>query len=190
MITVTIRDNRAIDPIGHFGLYRVIARAMVPSETRRFPWPCPSPPSPLRRSSSFSCVCADLNRNFDPAIELVLGDGSASPNGEKFAAIRLGHSWNVCFDFNTGSCYHTAVQLPVDWYAELVQAKGGMTALQYGAAIAKLGLSQRGAAFLGVDERTSRKWIAGDSRIPRERCQAIAADDRARDRAERSAITR
>jgi len=34
-------------------------------------------------------------------------------------------------------------------------------------ALAKLGLSQRGGArFLGVDERTMRKWIAGDARIP------------------------
>jgi DNA-binding transcriptional regulator YiaG len=42
-----------------------------------------------------------------------------------------------------------------------------MTPKQYADAIAKLGLSQRGAGrFLGVDERTSRKWIAGDARIP------------------------
>lgn len=65
-----------------------------------------------------SRVCGDLNRNADPAIESVIGDGSCSPNGEKFAAVLLGHSWNVCFDFNTGKCYHTAVQLPVDWKAD------------------------------------------------------------------------
>lgn len=42
-----------------------------------------------------------------------------------------------------------------------------MTPKQYAEAIQRLGLSQRGAArFLGVDERTSRKWIAGDARIP------------------------
>ena len=42
-----------------------------------------------------------------------------------------------------------------------------MTPKQYAAAIEKLGLSQRGAGkFLGVDERTSRKWVAGDARIP------------------------
>ncbi len=42
-----------------------------------------------------------------------------------------------------------------------------MTPKQYADAIEKLGLSQRGAGrFLGVDERTSRKWIAGDARIP------------------------
>jgi DNA-binding transcriptional regulator YiaG len=42
-----------------------------------------------------------------------------------------------------------------------------MTPKQYAAAIERLGLSQRGAAaFLGVDERTSRKWIAGDNRVP------------------------
>lgn len=42
-----------------------------------------------------------------------------------------------------------------------------MTPKQYAEIIERLGLSQRGAAkFLGVDERTSRKWIAGDARIP------------------------
>lgn len=42
-----------------------------------------------------------------------------------------------------------------------------MTPKQYADAIDRLGLSQRGAAkFLGIDERTSRKWIAGDARIP------------------------
>jgi len=39
---------------------------------------------------------------------------------------------------------------------------GAMTAKQYQAAIDAIGLSQRSAAkFLGVHERTSRKWIAG-----------------------------
>ena len=42
-----------------------------------------------------------------------------------------------------------------------------MTPLQYKAAIKALGLSQRAAgAFLGVDERTSRRWIAGDAQVP------------------------
>ncbi len=42
-----------------------------------------------------------------------------------------------------------------------------MTPKQYAGAIERLGLSQRWAGkFLGVDERTSRKWIAGDARIP------------------------
>jgi DNA-binding transcriptional regulator YiaG len=42
-----------------------------------------------------------------------------------------------------------------------------MTPKQYADAIDRLGLSQRKAGrFLGVDERTSRKWIAGDARIP------------------------
>jgi DNA-binding transcriptional regulator YiaG len=42
-----------------------------------------------------------------------------------------------------------------------------MTPTQYAAAIEKLGLSQRSAGqFLGVDERQSRRWIAGDARIP------------------------
>jgi hypothetical protein len=42
-----------------------------------------------------------------------------------------------------------------------------MTPKQYADAIARIGLSQRAAgAFLGVDERQSRRWIAGDSAIP------------------------
>jgi DNA-binding transcriptional regulator YiaG len=42
-----------------------------------------------------------------------------------------------------------------------------VTALQYRTAIEKLGLSQRGAAaFLGVDERTSRRWALGEAQIP------------------------
>jgi hypothetical protein len=42
-----------------------------------------------------------------------------------------------------------------------------MTPLQYRAAIERIGLSQRAAgAFLGVDERQSRRWIAGDSAVP------------------------
>lgn len=42
-----------------------------------------------------------------------------------------------------------------------------MTPVQYRAAIDKLGLSQRGAAaFLGVDERTSRRWALGEAQIP------------------------
>lgn len=42
-----------------------------------------------------------------------------------------------------------------------------MTPKQYADAIERLGLSQRAAgAFLGVDERQSRRWIAGDSAIP------------------------
>lgn len=42
-----------------------------------------------------------------------------------------------------------------------------MTPKQYADAIERLGLSQRAAgAFLGIDERQSRRWIAGDARIP------------------------
>lgn len=45
--------------------------------------------------------------------------------------------------------------------------ESGMTPKQYAAAIERLGLSQRGAAaFLGVNERTSRAWVSGQSRIP------------------------
>ena len=42
-----------------------------------------------------------------------------------------------------------------------------MTPAQYRVAIERLGLSQRAAGtFLGIDERQSRRWIAGDARIP------------------------
>lgn len=42
-----------------------------------------------------------------------------------------------------------------------------MTAKQYQSALDQLGLSQRAAgSFLGVDERTSRRWVAGDAAIP------------------------
>lgn len=42
-----------------------------------------------------------------------------------------------------------------------------MTPAQYKAAIARLKLSQAGAAsLLGVNERTSRRWIAGDREVP------------------------
>lgn len=42
-----------------------------------------------------------------------------------------------------------------------------MTPNQYRAAIEMLGLSQRGAgSFLGVDERTSRRWALGEATIP------------------------
>lgn len=42
-----------------------------------------------------------------------------------------------------------------------------MTPKQYADAIERLGLSQNATArFLGIDERQSRRWIAGDARIP------------------------
>jgi plasmid maintenance system antidote protein VapI len=42
-----------------------------------------------------------------------------------------------------------------------------MTPTQYGTAIERLGFTQRAAGqFLGIDERQSRRWIAGDARIP------------------------
>lgn len=44
---------------------------------------------------------------------------------------------------------------------------GQMTQNQYRAAIAKLGLSQCGAArFLDIDERTSRRYALGQAAIP------------------------
>jgi len=42
-----------------------------------------------------------------------------------------------------------------------------MTANQYRAALARLDLTQTGAAQLvGADPRTSRRWIAGETSIP------------------------
>ncbi len=42
-----------------------------------------------------------------------------------------------------------------------------MTPKQYVDAIDRIGLSQRAAGkFLGVDERQSRRWVAGDSAVP------------------------
>jgi DNA-binding transcriptional regulator YiaG len=42
-----------------------------------------------------------------------------------------------------------------------------MTPVQLQAALDRIGLSQRGGArFLEIDERTMRKWIAGEARIP------------------------
>lgn len=39
---------------------------------------------------------------------------------------------------------------------------------RYAKVIAKLGLSQVGAAeFLGYDPRTSRRWISGDLEVPK-----------------------
>jgi hypothetical protein len=42
-----------------------------------------------------------------------------------------------------------------------------VTPNQYKSAIDRLGLSQVGAArFLGVDDRTSRRWISGERDVP------------------------
>jgi hypothetical protein len=61
-------------------------------------------------------VCISLNANSDAAQVAVLGDGSVSANGERFAARRLGHSWEVVFNFpETQTAYETSVQLPVNW---------------------------------------------------------------------------
>lgn len=63
-----------------------------------------------------SAVCASLRSNHNAAQVVVLGDGSASPNGERFAAKRLGHSWEVVFNFlETNVAYATDVQLPTSW---------------------------------------------------------------------------
>jgi transposase-like protein len=49
-----------------------------------------------------------------------------------------------------------------------------MTANQYRAALAKLNLSQRGAArHFQVDERTSRRWALGEVSVPEEVAQAL-----------------
>ena len=67
-------------------------------------------------------VCGDLQKNIDPAQLAVMGDGSCSPNGEKFAAVREGCSWKTVFDFGTGKVFETAVQLPRDWIADWSKA--------------------------------------------------------------------
>lgn len=42
-----------------------------------------------------------------------------------------------------------------------------MTADEYSDTIARLGLSQNAAArLLGVDERTSRRWVSGERDVP------------------------
>lgn len=42
-----------------------------------------------------------------------------------------------------------------------------MTPMQYAEAIDRLGFSQRSsAAFLGVNERQVRRWVANEARIP------------------------
>jgi hypothetical protein len=55
----------------------------------------------------------------DKAVVAVYGDGTSldSPNGEKFAARKIGASFEVVFDFPMPGgwfCYHTAVQLPLN----------------------------------------------------------------------------
>lgn len=61
-------------------------------------------------------VCADLRANLDAAQVAILADGFASPNDERYAAKRLGQSWEVVFNFpQTDAAYRTAVQLPVNW---------------------------------------------------------------------------
>lgn len=65
-----------------------------------------------------SRVDAGLKASADPAMAFVLGDGSASPNGEKFVAELLGHSFNLTFDFGVGRLYRTSCQLPVDWRSD------------------------------------------------------------------------
>jgi hypothetical protein len=47
-------------------------------------------------------VSADLWRNRDEAQVARYGDGSASPEGWKFAAERLGHSWERHFRLRNG----------------------------------------------------------------------------------------
>ena len=50
---------------------------------------------------------------------------------------------------------------------ETERETSGLTPKQYADAIDRLGLSQRAAGrFLGVEERTSRRWISGESAVP------------------------
>lgn len=70
-----------------------------------------------------SRVDAGLKASADPAMAFVYGDGTASPNGEKFVAELLGHSFNVTFDFNVGRLYRTSCQLPVNWRSDFEAAR-------------------------------------------------------------------
>lgn len=56
----------------------------------------------------------------------------------------------------------------VTWYeTDESERRKAMNAEEYAKALDRLGLSQRGGArFLGIDERTSRRWIADDTKIP------------------------
>lgn len=57
-----------------------------------------------------------------------------------------------------------------------------MTASDFRAAIAHLGLSQVGAArLLGVDDRTSRRWALGESGIPEPVRRLLLACERHRE---------
>lgn len=60
-------------------------------------------------------VCDGLWNQYmsEPQPLAVYGDGSASPNGEKFAASLHGSQVLAYFDFNKGFVFKTAIQLPV-----------------------------------------------------------------------------
>lgn len=70
-----------------------------------------------------SRVDAGLKASADPAMLFVYGDGTQSPNGEKFVAELLGHSFNVTFDFGVGKLYRTSCQLPVNWRSDFLAAR-------------------------------------------------------------------
>lgn len=53
-----------------------------------------------------------------------------------------------------------------------------MTPAVYRETIARLGLSQvQAASFLGVDERTSRRWATGEATIPASAARFLAFID-------------
>jgi DNA-binding transcriptional regulator YiaG len=59
-----------------------------------------------------------------------------------------------------GLPFRETLTKPFSWEAAI-------TPKQYADAIDRLGLSQRAAGrFLGVEERTSRRWISGESAVP------------------------
>lgn len=63
--------------------------------------------------------------------------------------------------------WYTTANVLAEAAEALEAAESNMTPKQYAEAIDKLGLSQRSAGkFLGVDERTSRRWVLGESAIP------------------------
>lgn len=67
----------------------------------------------------------------------------------------------------TPTQYKTAINRMSEAADALDAAESNMTPKQYVDALERLGMSQRFAGrFLGVDERTSRRWVSGDSTVP------------------------
>lgn len=67
----------------------------------------------LSQKAFIDAACERIRDAHDMELA-VYANGSLSPNGERFAAHRVGAQFNVTFDFNIGRCYHTAVFLTVN----------------------------------------------------------------------------